>query len=114
MAVSAARQPALSAAEQIGAERRFLLTLAVGALLLSLLMARLLLQLQVAAVVLLFGLLLLAAVLCQPRLGLYTVFGLVLLCEPGGPDPLMTPGTYLIWGLQSSLGLNGVIINPIE
>jgi hypothetical protein len=51
---------------------------------------------------------------CQPRVGLYLIFGLVLLFEVGVPDDLMLPGRYLNQGLQSTLNISGFIASPLE
>lgn len=56
----------------------------------------------------------LVSVFWQPRFGLYCVFALVLLFEMGSVDPLMLPGRYFNYGLQSSLGLSGFIASPLE
>ena len=56
----------------------------------------------------------LAAIVWKPKIGLLMVFGLVLLFEMGNPDPLMAPGRYLHYGLQSSLGVSGFIASPLE
>jgi hypothetical protein len=56
----------------------------------------------------------LAMIVWKPKIGLLMVFGLVLLFEMGNPDPLMAPGRYLHYGLQSSLGVSGFIASPLE
>jgi O-antigen ligase len=104
----------LSTSWQINSERTRLILLAVLALLLSLLASRAILLFELGAVVIVFSVLTVAAVVWQPTVGLYLAFALVLLFEPGGPDLLMLPGRYLNWGLQSTLGLSGLIASPIE
>ena len=55
-----------------------------------------------------------AAILWRPQVGLFTLIGLNLLFEMSSPDPLMLPGRYLHFGLQSSLGVSGFIASPLE
>ena len=56
----------------------------------------------------------LVAILIQPRLGLYLVWGVVILFESYPQDPFMQPGYYLNTSFQSSLNANGLILIPIE
>ncbi|HEV2123211.1 MAG TPA: hypothetical protein VGW38_10605, partial [Chloroflexota bacterium] len=84
------------------------------ALVASLLGAMLVLQLEIASVAVLLVLALLLAIVWQPRLGLYVIFGLMLLFEPGGLDELMRPGGYLHNGLGASFNLSGVSVSPLE
>jgi len=50
----------------------------------------------------------------RPKLGFFLLFGLVLLFEEGGADPLMLPGEYLLAGLSSTTGISTVIASPLE
>jgi hypothetical protein len=84
------------------------------AVLASLVAALLVAQLELAAAALAFGLLAAVAIAWRPCVGLYLALGLAVLFEPGGADPLMLPGTYLFRGLQSTLGLRGFVLSPIE
>lgn len=56
----------------------------------------------------------LAAIVWRPQIGLFALVGLTLLFEINSPDPLMLPGRYLHYGLQSSLGISGFIASPLE
>jgi hypothetical protein len=56
----------------------------------------------------------LVAVIWQPRIGVYVLLGLAALFESLSQDPLMTPGHYLHYGLQHTLGLRGVVVSPLE
>jgi hypothetical protein len=112
--VNAAAAPRLSTEWQLATRRRRVAVLAVLTILASLGFARLVLQFDLTAVVFLLIAMVLVAIAWQPRVGLYVAFGLVLLFEAGGADPLMLPGRYLNWGLQSTLGLTGFIVSPLE
>lgn len=67
-----------------------------------------------AVMVIPMSLLLVAAVIWQPRVGLLAVVGMVVLFEVISADPLMLPGQYFNYGLQSTLGLSGFIASPLE
>lgn len=54
------------------------------------------------------------AIVVRPRLGLYTVFALMLLFEAGGADPLMVVGEYLHGGLTGTAGISGAVATPLE
>ena len=56
----------------------------------------------------------LAAIVWKPKVGLLVALILVLLFEMTSPDPLMLPGRYFNYGLQSSLGISGFIASPLE
>jgi len=53
-------------------------------------------------------------IIARPRLGVYTMLGLVVLFEAGGPDPLMAFGAYLHGGLTGTAGLAGFVATPLE
>jgi hypothetical protein len=55
-----------------------------------------------------------ALVIYQPRIGLYLTLALVVLFESGSEDQLMAPGRYFTFGLQSTVGISGLIISPLE
>src|SRR5215213_1294929 len=95
--VSAAAAPGLSTEWHLATRRRRVALLAILTLLASLGFARLVLLFDLTAVVFLLIVMVLVAVAWQPRVGLYVAFGLVLLFEAGGADPLMLPGRYLYW-----------------
>ncbi|MDQ6671988.1 MAG: O-antigen ligase family protein [Chloroflexota bacterium] len=80
----------------------------------SLALVRLVLWFDLGVVALLAAGIAVAAVLVQPRYGLYSIFAIVLLFEPDSVDPLMTPGVYLNKSLQSTLGATGGILIPLE
>ena len=92
--------------------QRRLITLALLTLLVSCASAVVVLVLQFVSVAVMLICAVLIAVAWRPIIGLYVAFGLVLLFEVGGPDPLMEPGRFLHYGLQSTLGLSGVIVSP--
>jgi uncharacterized membrane protein len=100
--------PALSTADIGQVQHRRLVRFAVIGLLVSLLVAFLVLQLDLLATVVFMIVLTLMGVAWQPRLGLYVLFGLSLLFESVSPDPLMRPGYFL------PLQLFGALINPEE
>src|SRR6266536_1293745 len=66
------------------------------------------------AILIPIAILVLAAVIWKPRVGLFVMLALVLMFEVGSPDPLMLPGRYFHYGLQSSLGVSGFIASPLE
>jgi hypothetical protein len=89
--------------------------LLVGTVLACILLAALTLAFQFVSLVVLLTWLLVIAVAWQPRTGLYTALGLVMLFEGGGDDDkLMLPGAYINSDLSQSLGLTGVIFSPLE
>ena len=94
--------------------QRRLVTLVLLTLLVSCAAAAVVLVLQFVSIAVMLICAVLIAVAWRPMIGLYVAFGLVLLFEVGGPDLLMEPGRFLHYGLQSSLGLSGVIVSPIE
>jgi hypothetical protein len=114
MVVNAVASPGLTTAWYIGTRRRQVVLLSVLAILGSLLSAALVLLFQIVSVAVLLSGFVLVAVAWRPRLGLYLVFGLILLFEAGSADPLMLPGQYLHGGFQSTLGLSGFIMSPLE
>jgi hypothetical protein len=114
MLVSPVDAAQLSAGWHERAHRQRFAMLALIAAVTSLLFAALVLATQFVSVVVLLISMVLVAVAWRPIVGLYITFGLVLLFEVGGPDPLMEPGRFLHYGLQSTLGLSGVIISPLE
>ena len=95
-------------------QQRRLLVLAFLTLLASLGFAAIVLVLQFVSVAVMLIVAVLLAVAWRPMVGLYVAFGLVSLFEVGGPDPLMEPGRFLHYGLQSTLGLSGLIVSPLE
>jgi hypothetical protein len=104
----------LTTAWYVGTRQRQLLLLSVLTVLGSLAFAALVLLFHVVSAVLLLAWLAVIAIAWRPRLGLYLVFGLILLFEAGSADPLMLPGQYLHGGFQSTLGLSGFIVSPLE
>lgn len=104
----------LTTAWHVGTHRRRVGTLAVLAVLASVVFGGLVLLVHVVSVVVLFTWILLGAIAWRPRIGLYATWGLVLLFEAGSPDSMMLPGAYLHGGLSSTVGLPGVIASPLE
>jgi hypothetical protein len=94
--------------------RQRMLLLALITCMATLAFAALVLVTQFVSVVVMLIVMTLIAVAWRPVVGLFIAFGLVLFFEVGGPDPLMEPGRFLHYGLQSTLGLSGVIVSPIE
>src|ERR1051326_7409529 len=96
-----------------GSRNRLLLATAAMALL-SLALARLVLAVDMGAI-LIFGIVItVVAVIIQPRYGLYAIFAVALLFEVGSGDHLMDPGSYLGNSLQTSFNANGLILIPLE
>src|SRR5918997_1011244 len=95
----------VSAAWYEAHERRRVLWSAIIATVAAVALGQMLLSIGVAAVVVPVIVAALAAIVWRPKIGLLMVFGLVLLFEMGNPDPVMAPGRYLHYGLQSSLGV---------
>ena len=110
-----ASTPGLSIAWYRGAQRWRMTTLVFATVAVCIAFAVLTLALQFISLVVLLTWLLVIAVAWQPRVGLYTAFGLVLLFEGGGDDDkLMLPGAYINGDLSTSIGLTGVIFSPLE
>jgi hypothetical protein len=112
--VNAVIEPGLSTEWHIATRRRRVALLIALTILASLGFARLVLAFDLASVVLLLTLGVVAAIAWRPRVGLYVAFGLVLLFEGGGLDSLMLPGTYLHGTLGGTSGLTGAIASPLE
>jgi hypothetical protein len=114
----ARRQPAgrrgVSSAWYEAHERRRVLWSTVIATVAAIALGQAVLSIGVVAVAVPLIVAVLAAIVWQPRVGLLAVFALVLLFEMGSPDPVMAPGRYLHYGLQSSLGVSGFIASPLE
>lgn len=55
-----------------------------------------------------------AAIIWRPIVGLCFVYAFVHLFEPGGADPMMLPGTFMYSSPQSTFGVPGIIITPLE
>jgi hypothetical protein len=108
------RRTGLSTAIYEAGERRrvaWMSAVAVGA---SVLLGQAVIRVGPVAILIPIAILVLAAVTWKPRVGLYVMLALVLMFEVGGPDPLMLPGHYFHYGLQSSLGVSGFIASPLE
>lgn len=104
----------LSAAGQVTIQRRRSLLLGILAVLVSVICAAVVLIDPVVSIVLLPVGIVLAAVVSQPRFGLYIVIGMVLLFETASPDQLMLPGFYFQDGLGNAVGLGGLLPSPLE
>ena len=76
--------------------------------------AVLVLQLEVISASVLVHWIGLTATIWSPRVGLFIIFALMGLLEPGGVDPLMGFGAYLHGGLSSTFNLSGMATTPIE
>jgi O-antigen ligase len=106
--------PELTTSWQVWTQRWRLALMGILTVAISLGFARLVLDFQFVSVVPLLTVLVVAGTVWRPRLGLYMVFGLVLLFEAGGQDPMMLPGWYLHGTLGGTTGLTGVIASPLE
>ena len=114
-ASQAVTQPELSIARYRSAQRFRVTTLCCATVAVCIAFAALTLALQFVSIVVLLTWLLVIAVAWQPRVGLFSAFGLVLLFEGGGDDDkLMLPGAYINGDLSTSIGLTGVIFSPLE
>ncbi len=81
----------------------------------TLLAAALALLYGVVPLLVLLGLLIVAAIVIRPRVGLLVVFGLMLVFEQLLPeDPLMLPGYYLHSSIGTSTGTHGIAFSPLE
>ncbi|MGH2351132.1 MAG: O-antigen ligase family protein [Chloroflexota bacterium] len=109
-----AERSELSATWHIGSQRRRVAVLTVLAIAASLVSVLLVLALQIVSAVMLAIWLLVIGIAWRPRIGLYVAFGLILMFEAGSADRMMVPGEYLHSGLANTLGLPGVIFNPLE
>lgn len=115
MALATTYQPEFSANlhEQAQRQRKLVLTLLV--VLGSIAAAMFVMALQILSVVAVLTWAVMLAIAWRARIGLYVVFGLVLLFEAGSAaDMLMLPGHYLMGGLGSTVGLTGAIASPLE
>lgn len=110
----AGRRRGISTAWYEANDRKRVLWLTVAAVVAAVVLGNLTTQIGVAAVVIPAAAAVLAAILWRPKLGLFAVLALVMLFEMTSPDPLMIPGRYLHYGLQSSLGVSGFIASPLE
>src|SRR5260221_10236671 len=97
-----------------GTRRRRELVLAALALGVSLGLARLVLAVDVAALAALVIPVALVTIGLRPRLGLYLVFAIVLFFDGATLDPVMLPGRYISFSLQTTLHLTGAILIPLE
>jgi hypothetical protein len=112
--ITAVIEPGLSTEWHIATRRRRVALLIALTILASLGFARLVLAIDLASVVLLLTVVVVAAIAWRPRVGLYVTFGLVVLFEMGGEDSLMLPGRYLHGTLGGTSGLTGAIASPLE
>src|SRR5262245_21381701 len=95
------------------AERRRLVWMTAAAFGASILLGQAIIRIGPAAVAIPVAVLVLAGVVWRPKVGLFALLTLNLMFEEGSPDPLMLPGQYLHFGLQSTLGLSGFIASPL-
>lgn len=114
MAATMVSTTELSTAWHVSTHRRRVGMLAFLAVFASLVFGVLVLLVHVVSAVVLFTWILLGAIAWRPRIGLYVIWGLVLLFEAGSPDAMMLPGAYLHGGLSSTIGLPGGIASPLE
>lgn len=112
--LAARRQRGLSTAWYQANDRRRIIWLTVGAIVAAAALGELVLSIGVAAVALPAAAVALAAIVWRPQIGLYATLAMVNLFEMISPDPLMVPGRYFQYGLQSSLGVSGFIASPLE
>jgi hypothetical protein len=114
MMVDALAAPQLSTAWQLGTQRRRLALLSVLVVLLSLLGSQLVLRYGPIVAILLGCLITVAAITWRPVVGLYVIFGMVMMFEVKSADELMLPGQLFHMGLQSSFKLSGFVTSPLE
>ncbi|MGI9146803.1 MAG: O-antigen ligase family protein [Chloroflexota bacterium] len=95
-------------------QRRRLVVLTALVIGLSLAVARLVLSMDVFAVAGLLVVAALIAVCIQPRWGLYLMFGIILFFDGTSQDPLMLPGRYINFSLQTTFNISGAIVIPME
>jgi hypothetical protein len=105
---------AFSAARFEAQQRQRVILMSLIAVASAFVLAQAVLNIGPAVMVIPMSLLLVAAVIWQPRVGLLAVVGMVLLFEVISADPLMLPGQYFNYGLQSTLGVGGFIASPLE
>ncbi|MBV9175283.1 MAG: O-antigen ligase family protein [Chloroflexi bacterium] len=108
--------PPFSTAWQVGNGRRGYLIQNALVLLSTLIVARLVLSIDYAAVYALVLLLAFLAFVAQPRYGLYALFGVCLLFEGAfsSEDVFQAPSFFLTASPQTTLHLSGVVLTPIE
>jgi len=97
-----------------GTRRRRELVVAVLGIVASLLMSRLVLAIDIAALAAIVIPVALIAIGLKPRLGLYLIFAIVLFFDGISLDPFMLPGRYISFSLQTTLHLTGAILIPLE
>jgi hypothetical protein len=112
--LAARRRRGLSTGWYEANDRRRVIWQTVAAIVAAVALGELVLTIGVAAVVLPAAAAVLAAIVWRPQIGLYAAVALVNLFEMTSADPLMAPGRYLHYGLQSSLGVSGFIASPLE
>src|SRR4051812_38671843 len=101
------RRRGLSTAWYESNDRLRIIWLTVAAIVAAAGLGELVLSIGVAAVVVPAAAAALAAIVWRPKLGLFAALALVNMFEITSPDPLMAPGRYFNYGLQSSLGVSG-------
>lgn len=104
----------LQAGTFTAAQRRLVIWLTAIALAVTVGFSQLVVRLEFLALVPLACILVLVAVFWRPKAGLYVGFLMTLMFEASSADVLMLPGRYFQYGLQSTLGLNGLILSPLE
>jgi hypothetical protein len=104
----------LSAMRIDAIQRRRLLLLSVFVLLLSLGLARAVLAANIAVIAGMVVLAALVAISVRPRIGLYFLFIVVLFFDGISLDPIMLPGRYINFSLQTTLNLTGAVLIPFE
>lgn len=110
----AAVRRGLSVAWYAGHQRRRVVWYGVIAAVAAALLAVAMLRVSIGVVALPVAAVALATIVWRPQVGLYALIALNLLFEMSSPDPLMLPGRYVHYGLQSSLGISGFIASPLE
>src|SRR5215467_8826181 len=105
-----------STAWQAATKKRRGLGLNVLALLMTLVLARLVLSMDMGAVFVVALVVVFLAILVQLRYGLYVLFAVCLFFEMGNGEenPFQYPGFFLTASPQTTLRLSGVILTPIE
>src|SRR4051812_15567127 len=103
------RRRGLSIAWYESNDRLRIVWLTVAAIVAAAGLGELVLSIGVAAVAVPAAAAALAAIVWRPQIGLLACVALVNMFEIISPDPLMAPGKYFNYGLQSSLGVSGII-----
>ncbi|MCC6173978.1 MAG: O-antigen ligase family protein [Chloroflexi bacterium] len=114
MAAMTAPPRHLSAQWYAANERRRAILLTVVALAASVALGQAVVRIGFAAALAPLAIAIVAGIMWRPKIGLFGIVLMILLFEIDSADPLMLPGRYFNYGLQSTLGLSGFIASPLE